>query len=131
VAQAPYQPETVQSLEVFFNATKVGMIVQTPGESNATSFEENYRATAGFLMLSLSFRAAYVGLRKDPRPVRRALPAYFANLPPEDEVRKAVEKYHAGTVLRTTTSTCWPAIPADFRVLQGRLAKHELCKQSP
>jgi serine/threonine-protein kinase HipA len=38
------------------------------------------------------------GLRKDPKPVARALPAFFANLLPEDKLREAMEKHHAETV---------------------------------
>ncbi|MGO8646512.1 HipA N-terminal domain-containing protein, partial [Rhizobium ruizarguesonis] len=60
-----------------------GTIVRTPGDFNAFSFEDSYLATGGFPVLSLSFRAATGGLRKDPKPVARALPAFFANLLPE------------------------------------------------
>lgn len=42
-------------------------------------------------MLSLSFRAASAGLRKDPKPVAQALPVLFANLRPEDKLREAME----------------------------------------
>jgi serine/threonine-protein kinase HipA len=80
------------------NDVKVGMIVRTPGDFNAFSFEDSYRATGGVPIVSLSFRAASGGLRKDPRPVARALPAFFANLLPEDKLREAMEKHHAGSV---------------------------------
>ncbi len=83
---------------MLLNDFKVGTIVRTPGDFNAFSFEESYRATGGFLVLSLSFRAATGGLRKDPKPVARALPAFFANLLPEDKLREAIEKHHAGSV---------------------------------
>ena len=49
-------------------------------------------------MLSLWFRAVTGGLRKDPKPVARALPAFFANLLPESKLREAMEKHHAGSV---------------------------------
>ncbi|MBT9371232.1 HipA domain-containing protein [Rhizobium sp. CSW-27] len=91
-------PRSVSSLEVLLNDRKIGTIVRTPGDFNAFSFEDSYRATGGFPVLSLSFRAATGGLRKDPRPVARALPAFFANLLPEDKLREAMEKHHAGTV---------------------------------
>lgn len=91
-------PRSVSSLEVLLNDRKIGTIVRTPGDFNAFSFEESYRATGGFPVLSLSFRAATGGLRKDPRPVARALPAFFANLLPEDKLREAMEKHHAGSV---------------------------------
>jgi len=91
-------PQTVQSLDVFLNELKVGVIVRTPGDFNAFSFEEAYRATGGLPILSLSFRAATGGLRKDPRPAAGALPAFFANLLPEDKLREAMERHHAGAV---------------------------------
>jgi serine/threonine-protein kinase HipA len=37
-------------------------------------------------------------LRKDPRPVAGSLPPFFANLLPEDRLREAMEKHHAGNV---------------------------------
>ena len=91
-------PQTTQSLDVFLNAMKVGVIVRTPGDFNAFSFDPAYRATGGFPVLSLSFRAAAGGLRKDPKPLAGALPAFFANLLPEDKLRDAMERHHAGAV---------------------------------
>ena len=91
-------PRSISSLEVLLNDLKVGTIVRTPGDFNAFSFEESYRATGGLPVLSLSFRAVTGGLRKDPKPVARALPAFFANLLPEDKLREAMEKHHAGSV---------------------------------
>jgi len=91
-------PRSISSLDVVLNDMKVGTIVRTPGDFNAFSFEDSYRATGGFPVLSLSFRAATGGLRKDPKPVARALPAFFANLLPEDKLREAMEKHHAGSV---------------------------------
>ncbi|MDO5897169.1 type II toxin-antitoxin system HipA family toxin [Agrobacterium sp. Azo12] len=91
-------PRSISSLEVLLNDVKVGTIVRTPGDFNAFSFEGSYRATGGLPVLSLSFRAATGGLRKDPKPVARALPAFFANLLPEDKLREAMEIHHAGSV---------------------------------
>jgi serine/threonine-protein kinase HipA len=85
-------------MDVLLNDLKVGMIVRTPGDFNAFSFEESYRQTGGFPVLSLSFRAAHGGLRKDPKPVARALPSFFANLLPEDKLREAMERHHSGSV---------------------------------
>lgn len=96
--EASSDPRSISSLDVLLNDMKVGTIVRTPGEFNAFSFEDSYRATGGFPVLSLSFRAAIGGLRKDPKPVARALPAFFANLLPEDKLREAMEKHHAGSV---------------------------------
>ncbi len=76
----------------------VGMLVRTPGDFTAFGFEESYRKTGGFPVLSLSFRAANGGLRKDPKPVARALPAFLASLLLEDKLRDAMEKHHAGSV---------------------------------
>lgn len=114
VAQAPLPPQAIQSLEVFLNETKVGMIVRTPGDFNAFSFDEAYRATGGFPVLSLSFRAATGGLRKDPRPVSGALPVFFANLLPEDKLREAMEKHHAGAVRPGNDFDLLAALGADL-----------------
>lgn len=91
-------PKAIPSLEVLLNDLKVGTIVRTPGDFNAFNFDDAYRATGGFPVLSLSFRAAAGGLRKDPKPLAGALPAFFANLLPEDKLREAMEKHHAGNV---------------------------------
>ena len=51
-------PRAVPSLDVFLDDIKVGTIVRTPGDFNAFSFDDDYRATGGYPVLSLSFRAA-------------------------------------------------------------------------
>lgn len=98
MSDAPLDPRSITSLDVLLNDLRVGMIVRTPGDFNAFSFEESYRQTGGFPVLSLSFRAAHGGLRKDPKPVARALPSFFANLLPEDKLREAMERHHSGSV---------------------------------
>lgn len=98
MSDAPLDPRSITSLDVLLNNLKVGMIVRTPGDFNAFSFEESYRQTGGFPVLSLSFRAAHGGLRKDPKPVAKALPPFFANLLPEDKLHEAMEKHHSGSV---------------------------------
>lgn len=98
MSDAPLGPKSITSLDVLLNDLKVGMIVRTPGDFNAFSFEQSYRQTGGFPVLSLSFRAAHGGLRKDPKPVARALPSFFANLLPEDKLREAMERHHSGSV---------------------------------
>ncbi len=98
MSDAPLDPRSITSLDVLLNDLKVGVIVRTPGDFNAFSFEESYRQTGGFPVLSLSFRAAHGGLRKDPKPVASALPSFFANLLPEDKLREAMEKHHSGSV---------------------------------
>jgi serine/threonine-protein kinase HipA len=75
MSEASSDPRSISSLDVLLNDAKVGTIVRTPGDFNAFSFEDSYRETGGFPVLSLSFRAATGGLRKDPKPVARALPA--------------------------------------------------------
>jgi serine/threonine-protein kinase HipA len=98
MSDPPLDPRSITSLDVLLNDLKVGMIVRTPGDFNAFSFEESYRQTGGFPVLSLSFRAAHGGLRNDPKPVARALPSFFANLLPEDKLREAMERHHSGSV---------------------------------
>jgi serine/threonine-protein kinase HipA len=96
--EAYLDPRSISSVDVLLNDLKVGTIVRTPGDFNAFSFEESYRATGGLPVLSLSFRAVTGGLRKNPRPVAKALPAFFANLLPEEKLREAMDKHHAGSV---------------------------------
>ncbi|MBB3320204.1 serine/threonine-protein kinase HipA [Rhizobium sp. BK399] len=98
VTEAFPNPRSISSLDVLLNDVKVGTLVRTPGDFNAFSFDDSYRATGGFPVLSLSFRAANGGLRKDPKPIARALPAFFANLLPEDKLREAMEKHHADSI---------------------------------
>lgn len=123
MADAVIVPRAIQSLEVFLNAVKVGTIVRTPGDFNAFNFDAAYRATGGSPTLSLSFRAATGGLRKDPKPLAGALPAFFANLLPEDKLREAMEKHHAGDVRPGNDFDLLAALGADLpgavRVVPG------------
>lgn len=107
-------PKANPSLDVLLHDLKVGTIVRTPGDFNAFNFEEAYRPTGGFPVLSLSFRAAAGGLRKDPRPLAGALPAFFANLLPEDKLREAMEKHHAGHVRAGDDFDLLAALGADL-----------------
>lgn len=123
MAQTAFAPQAIQILDVYLNAVKVGVIVRTPGDFNAFSFEESYRATGGVPVLSLSFRAATGGLRRDPKPVSGGLPPFFANLLPEDKLREAMEKHHAGAVRPGNDFDLLAALGADLpgavRVLPG------------
>lgn len=107
-------PKAIPSLDVLLHDLKIGTLVRTPGDFNAFNFEEAYRATGGFPILSLSFRAAAGGLRKDPRPLTGALPAFFANLLPEDKLREAMEKHHAGNVRAGNDFDLLAALGADL-----------------
>ena len=106
--------ETITALDVFLNSAKVGTIVRTPGDFNAFSLDPAYRATGGIPVLSLSLRAASGGLRKDPRPVAGSLPPFFANLLPEDRLREAMEKHHAGNVRPGNDFDLLAALGADL-----------------
>lgn len=114
VTEAIPNPKSVSSLDVLLNDVKVGTIVRTPGDFNAFSFEDSYRATGGVPIVSLSFRAVGGSLRKDPKPVARALPAFFANLLPEDKLREAMEKHHAGSVRAGNDFDLLVALGADL-----------------
>ena len=107
-------PKTIRSLDVFLNDHKVGTIVRTPGDFNAFSFEEAYRATGGLPVLSLSFKSAMGGLRKDPRPLVGTLPPFFANLLPEDKLRDAMERHHEGNVRPGNDFDLLAALGADL-----------------
>ena len=114
MAQMLKIPKAISSLDVLLKNLKVGTIVRTPGDFNAFNFEEAYRATGGFPVLSLSFRAAADGLRKDPKPLAGALPAFFANLLPEDKLREAMEKHNAGNVRAGNDFDLLAALGADL-----------------
>jgi serine/threonine-protein kinase HipA len=114
MARSSDAPKTMTSLDVFLNDTHVGTIVRTPGDFNAFSFAEPYRATGGLPVLSLSFRSATGGLRKDPKPLAGVLPAFFANLLPEDKLRDAMEKHHADDVRRGNDFDLLAALGADL-----------------
>ncbi len=107
MADKIFTPRAVQSLDVFLNAMKVGTIVRTPGDFNAFNFDEAYRATGGSPTLSLSFRAAAGGLRKDPRP----LPVCFQRSSPICYRRTSCARPWKGTMpamfVRAMISTCW------------------------
>ena len=90
--------EAVNTLDITLGAVKVGTIVRTPGDYNAFSFAESYRALCEPPILSLSFRSADGRLRRDPKPEHGLLPAFFSNLLPEEKLREAMERYHAHTV---------------------------------
>jgi len=114
VAQMFKAPRAISSLDVLLNDLKIGTIVRTPGDFNAFNFDDAYRTTGGFPVLSLSFRAATGGLRKDPRPLAGALPAFFANLLPEDKLRDAMERHHAGNVRAGNDFDLLAALGADL-----------------
>ncbi|MBX9457986.1 MAG: HipA domain-containing protein [Rhizobium sp.] len=123
MAERPQVPRAIGSLDVWLGATKTGQIVRTPGDFIAFSFDGGYRATGGVPILSLSFRAAAGGLRKDPKPLFGTLPAFFANLLPEERLREAMEKHHAGNVRRGNDFDLLAALGADLpgavRVVPG------------
>lgn len=123
VTEAFPNPRSSSSLDVLLNDVKVGTIVRTPGDFNAFSFQDSYCAKGGVPVVSLSFRAVGGGLRKDPKPVARALPAFFANLLPEDKLREAMEKHHAGSVRVGNDFDLLVALGADLpgavRVMPG------------
>jgi serine/threonine-protein kinase HipA len=106
--------ELVQSLDITLNGLLVGTLVRTPGDFNAFSLSESYRALKDPPVLSLSLRAEGGGLRKDPKPVRGALPAFFANLLPEDKLREAMEKHHAASVRPGNDFDLLTALGADL-----------------
>lgn len=123
MSNANHAQRTIESLDVFLNDLKIGTLVRTPGDYNAFSFDPAYRETGGIPVLSLSFRAATGGLRKDPKPTAGALPSFFANLMPEDKLREAMEKHHAREVRPGNDFDLLMALGADLpgavRVVPG------------
>lgn len=104
----------VQSLDIFLNELKVGTLVRTPGDFNAFSLTKEYRALRSAPILSLSLRAADGGLRQDPKPLAGKLPAFFANLLPEDKLREAMERHHAANVRQGNDFDLLAALGSDL-----------------
>jgi serine/threonine-protein kinase HipA len=98
MSPAALAAERIQSLDVLLNDLPVGTLVRTPGDYTAFNLLPSYRRLNNPPTLSLSLRAADGSLRRDPKPIRGALPAFFANLLPEEKLREAMEKYHAASV---------------------------------
>jgi serine/threonine-protein kinase HipA len=90
--------ERIQSLDISLNDIGVGTLVRTPGDYNAFNLLPAYRRLNKPPIFSLSLRAADGSLRRDPKPIRGALPPFFANLLPEEKLREAMEKHHAASV---------------------------------
>lgn len=90
--------ERIQSLDISLNNLPVGTLVRTPGDYNAFNLLPAYRSMNNPPIFSLSLRSADGGLRRDPKPIRGALPPFFANLLPEEKLREAMEKHHAASV---------------------------------
>jgi len=98
VNQAVLAAERIQSLDISLNDLPVGTLVRTPGDYNAFNLLPAYRSMNNPPIFSLSLRSADGGLRRDPKPIRGALPPFFANLLPEEKLREAMEKHHAASV---------------------------------
>lgn len=90
--------ERIRSLDISLNGPAVGTLVRTPGDYNAFNLLPAYRDLNNPPVLSLSLRSADGNLRRDPKPIRGALPPFFANLLPEEKLREAMEKHHAASV---------------------------------
>jgi serine/threonine-protein kinase HipA len=88
----------IQALDISLNTLAVGTLVRTPGDYNAFSLSESYRTLNDPPVFSLSLRAEGGGLCRDAKPLRSALPPFFANLLPEEKLREAMERHHAGLV---------------------------------
>lgn len=90
--------ERIQSLDISLNNLPIGTLVRTPGDYNAFNLLPSYRSLNNPPIFSLSLRSVEGGLRRDPKPIRGALPPFFANLLPEEKLREAMEKHHAASV---------------------------------
>ncbi|MGY3610851.1 MULTISPECIES: type II toxin-antitoxin system HipA family toxin [unclassified Bradyrhizobium] len=98
MSQTAFAAERIQSLDITLNNLPIGTLVRTPGDYNAFNLLLSYRTLNNPPIFSLSLRSADGGLRRDPKPVRGALPPFFANLLPEEKLREAMEKHHAASV---------------------------------
>jgi serine/threonine-protein kinase HipA len=98
MSPAALAAERIRSLDISLNDLPVGTLVRTPGDYNAFNLLPAYRMLNNPPIFSLSLRSADGGLRRDPKPIRGALPQFFANLLPEERLREAMEKHHAASV---------------------------------
>lgn len=98
MSATPHAAERIQSLDISLNNLPVGTLVRTPGDYNAFNLLPSYRSLNNPPIFSLSLRSIDGGLRRDPKPIRGALPPFFANLLPEEKLREAMEKHHAASV---------------------------------
>jgi serine/threonine-protein kinase HipA len=107
-------PNEIQSLDVFLKDLKVGSIVRTPADFIAFNLDSAYRNSAKPRIVSLSFKSATGGLRNDPKPTQHTLPPFFANMLPEERLREAMEKHHAGKVRPGNDFDLLTALGADL-----------------
>lgn len=98
MSAAAHAAERIQSLDISLNNLPIGTLVRTPGDYNAFNLLPSYRSLNNPPIFSLSLRSVDGGLRRDPKPMRGALPPFFANLLPEEKLREAMEKHHAASV---------------------------------
>lgn len=98
MSAAAHAAERIQSLDISLNNLPIGTLVRTPGDYNAFNLLPSYRSLNNPPIFSLSLRSIDGGLRRDPKPIRGALPPFFANLLPEEKLREAMEKHHAASV---------------------------------
>lgn len=98
MSQVVLTADPVQSLDILLNDLPVGTLVRTPGDYNAFNLLPSYRSLNNPPIFSLSLRSVDGSLRRDPKPIRGALPPFFANLLPEEKLREAMEKHHAASV---------------------------------
>lgn len=78
----------VSVLDVLLYGEKIGTLTLLPGERTLFAFNEAYINDAGRPTLSLSFKDALGGLITDIDPTRVRVPAFFANMLPEGEMRE-------------------------------------------
>jgi serine/threonine-protein kinase HipA len=77
-------------LSVWLNSTLVGSITELPNDRNLFLFDRNYIADMQRPVLSLSYIDAEGQLITQPTETQMRLPPFFANLLPEDELRRYV-----------------------------------------
>ncbi|MHC4049233.1 type II toxin-antitoxin system HipA family toxin [Bradyrhizobium sp. 25ACV] len=137
MSATPHAAERIQSLDISLNNLPVGTLVRTPGDYNAFNLLPSYRSLNNPPIFSLSLRSIDGGLRRDPKPIRGALPPFFANLLPEEKLREAMEKHHAASVrpgndfdllaaLGTNLPGAVRALPSDGIPVPNRKARFSL-----
>ncbi|TPJ77189.1 HipA domain-containing protein [Mesorhizobium sp. B2-6-2] len=105
-------PKSIHSLDVLLDDRRIGTILRSP--VYAFSFEQDYHDRGGSPTLSLSFHSPAGELRKAPKPLAGILPAFFANLLPEGNLREAMERHHRDSVRRGNDFDLLAALGADL-----------------
>lgn len=78
------------TLEVSLNGTPIGVLARLPGNLTVLTFRESYVRDSARPILSLGFLDTYNRIRTAKPAMNGEIPAFFANLLPENDLRRYV-----------------------------------------